>query len=58
VIAPDDLPAAIAGLRRLLGDGALRARLAEAARARVAERFTLPASHDRVAEILTTQARR
>jgi glycosyltransferase involved in cell wall biosynthesis len=58
VIAPDDLPAAIAGLRRLLGDGALRARLAAAARARVAERFTLPACHDRVAEILTAEARR
>lgn len=58
VIAPDDLPATTDGLRRLLGDGALRARLAEAARARVAERFTLPACHDRVAEILTAEARR
>ena len=52
VIAPDDLPATIAGLRRLLGDGALRTRLAGAARARVAERFTLSACHDRVAAIL------
>jgi glycosyltransferase involved in cell wall biosynthesis len=52
VIPPDDLQATIAGLRRLLGDGALRTRLAGAARARVAERFALPACHDRVAAIL------
>ena len=58
LIAPDDLPATIAGLRRLMGDGALRARLAAAARARVAARFTLPACHDRVAAILLAAAAR
>jgi glycosyltransferase involved in cell wall biosynthesis len=57
VIPPDDLQATIAGLRRLLGDGALRARLAAAARARVAARFTQPACHDRVAAILHEAAR-
>ena len=58
MITPDDLPAAIAGLRRLLSDGALRTRLSGAARARVAERFTLLACHDAVAAILVAEAQR
>jgi len=58
VIPPDDLTATIDGLGHLMGDAALRGRLAEAARARVVESFTLPACHDRVAEILMAEAAR
>uniref|UniRef100_UPI003562C50D glycosyltransferase n=1 Tax=Rhodosalinus sp. TaxID=2047741 RepID=UPI003562C50D len=52
VIPPGDPAAAVAALTRLVRDPALRARLGNAARARVAERFTLAACHDRVAGIL------
>lgn len=52
VIPPDDPDATVAALTRLVRDPALRARLAANARARVADRFTLAACHDRVAGIL------
>ena len=45
---PDDIPAAAETLRRLATDPALRARLAEAGRARVAAHFTLAAMIDRL----------
>ena len=57
VIPPDDLASTIDALRRLLNDASLRARLAEQARARVTRDFTQSACHDRVAGILTAEAR-
>ena len=58
VIPPGDPDATVAALTRLVQDPALRARLAAKARARVTERFTLAACHDRVAGILDAAAAR
>lgn len=52
MIPPGDPDATVAALTRLMQEPALRARLAAEARARVTERFTLAACHDRVAAIL------
>ena len=58
VIPPGDPEATVAALTRLVQDPALRARLAAAARTRVAGRFTLAACHDRIAAILGEAAPR
>lgn len=51
LVAPDDAAALEAGLARLLGDAALRARLGAAAARAVAERFTLDAVAPRYLEL-------
>ncbi len=48
IFDPDDIDEAAATLVRLAGDATLRARLAEAGRARVAAHFSLPAMIDRL----------
>lgn len=51
LVPPGDAPALAAAIARLLGDSELRARLADAARRRFEERFTIERTAERVAAL-------